>query len=57
MDIEAFRTFCLQFNFTDEYFPFDEKTLAFRVGYDQGKIFALTGLDTFPFRVNLKCDP
>lgn len=57
MDIETFRAYCLKLNFTDEYFPFDEKILAFRVGYDQGKIFALTGLDDFPTRVNLKCDP
>ena len=36
-----------------EDFPFDQSTLAFRVG---GKIFALMNVDQFEF-VNLKCDP
>ena len=37
-----------------EEFPFDETTLVFKV---MGKMFALTGLDTPEFKVNLKCDP
>jgi predicted DNA-binding protein (MmcQ/YjbR family) len=35
-------------------FPFDDVTMAWRVG---GKIFALTALDETPLRMNLKCDP
>ncbi|MFM2392978.1 MAG: hypothetical protein RLZZ546_960 [Bacteroidota bacterium] len=57
MDIESFRAHCLNLPFVEEYLPFDENTLAFRVGFAQGKIFALIGLDAFPLRVNLKCDP
>jgi predicted DNA-binding protein (MmcQ/YjbR family) len=36
-----------------EHLPFDDRTLAFKVG---GKIFALCDLDEFD-GVNLKCDP
>jgi predicted DNA-binding protein (MmcQ/YjbR family) len=38
----------------EETFPFDEKTLVFKV---MGKMFALTGLEREEFQVNLKCDP
>lgn len=54
MNIEIFRQYCLSLPAVTEDMPFDENTLVFRVG---GKIFALTGLDSVPFRVNLKCDP
>jgi predicted DNA-binding protein (MmcQ/YjbR family) len=54
MDIEAFRRYCLAKAHTSEDLPFDQVTLALRVG---GKIFALTGLDSEVFIVNLKCDP
>jgi predicted DNA-binding protein (MmcQ/YjbR family) len=54
MDLIAFRTYCLEKKGTSEDFPFDEVTLALRVG---GKIFALTGLDAERFQVNLKCEP
>jgi len=37
-----------------EEFPFDETTLVFKVC---GKVFALTGLKSPEFKVNLKCDP
>ena len=37
-----------------ESFPFGEDTLVFKVA---GKIFLLAGLDEFPLRINLKCDP
>jgi len=37
-----------------EEFPFDETTLVFKVC---GKMFALTGLESPDFKVNLKCDP
>jgi len=53
MNIEDFRTFCLELTATSEGFPFDEKTLVFKVA---GKMFALTSVDEFQ-RINLKCDP
>lgn len=54
MDIEQFRTYALSKKGTTEDFPFDEVTLCLRV---MGKIFAITGLDSEQFTVNLKCDP
>ena len=53
MNIETFRDYCLEKVAVTEDMPFDETTIAFRVG---GKIFALTSTD-LPFSVNLKCDP
>jgi len=54
MNIEEFRLYCLAKKGVTESFPFDEKTLVFKV---MGKMFALTGLEHHPSRVNLKCDP
>lgn len=54
MHIEAFREYCLAKKGVEEAFPFDEMTLVFKV---MGKIFAITGLDSEAFTVNLKCDP
>ena len=54
MDIESFRSYCLNKPGVEETFPFDEETLVFKV---LGKMFALTGLEHEVFRVNLKCDP
>lgn len=54
VNIEEFRTYCLQKKGVKEDFPFDEHTLVFKVAE---KLFALTGLDETEFRVNLKCDP
>ncbi|MFA7327076.1 MAG: MmcQ/YjbR family DNA-binding protein [Candidatus Kapaibacterium sp.] len=54
MNIEELREYCLSQPYTTEDTPFDETTLAFKVG---GKIFALTNMETLPTRVNLKCDP
>ncbi|WP_103865411.1 MULTISPECIES: MmcQ/YjbR family DNA-binding protein [Aquimarina] len=54
MNIETFRDYCLSKKGVTEEFPFDEKTLVFKV---MGKMFALTGLERIPFSVNLKCDP
>lgn len=49
---------CLSFPYTDEYLPFDEHTLAFRVGGETGKLFCLTSLDQADQpSANLKCDP
>ena len=58
MDLEQFRQLCLSFPYTDEYLPFDEHTLAFRVGGEGGKIFCLTPLDKADQpSANLKSDP
>ena len=53
MHIELFRDHCLSKKGVTEEFPFDEKTLVFKV---MGKMFALTDVDLFT-SVNLKCDP
>ena len=53
MNIEELREFCLSLPGSGEDFPFDETTLAFKVG---GKIFVLTDLEG-PLSVNLKCNP
>lgn len=54
MDVESFRNYCLSKKAVSEEFPFGAETLVFKV---MGKMFALCGLDSTPFRVNLKCDP
>lgn len=54
MDIEQVRTQAAQWAGYSEDFPFDNVTLALRVG---GKIFALVALDETPIRMNLKCPP
>jgi predicted DNA-binding protein (MmcQ/YjbR family) len=54
MNLESFRTYCLQKKGVTEGFPFDEDTLVFKV---MGKMFALTGLENIPLSANLKCDP
>lgn len=54
MDIEVFRDYCLAKPGTIEDFPFGEETLVLKV---MGKIFALTGLDSERFTVNLKIEP
>ena len=53
MDIESFRDYCLSKPGMSEGFPFDSKTLVFKV---MGKIFAITNVDLFD-SVNLKCAP
>ena len=54
MNIEAFRDYCLRKKGVEETFPFGVETLVFKV---LGKIFAITGLDSAEFTVNLKCEP
>ncbi len=54
MNIEEFREYCLSKKHVTESFPFDQDTLVFKVG---GKMFALSGLESKPQKVNLKCDP
>ena len=53
MNIESFRDYCLAKPGVTEGFPFDSKTLVFKV---MGKLFALMNVDVFE-SVNLKCDP
>lgn len=53
MNIESYRDYCMSKKGVTEEFPFDDQALVFKV---MGKMFALTGVDTFQ-RINLKCDP
>jgi predicted DNA-binding protein (MmcQ/YjbR family) len=53
MNIEQYRNYCISKKGVTEGFPFDEKTLVFKV---LNKIFALTNIENFLF-VNIKCDP
>ncbi len=54
MNVEDLRNYCLTKKGTSEEFPFDSETLVFKV---MGKMYALTGLSSPEFSVNLKCDP
>ena len=54
MNIEELREMCLSKKGSNEYFPFDEHTLTFKV---LDKVFAITSLNEESTRVNLKCDP
>lgn len=38
-------------------YPFDEKTAVYKVGSEQGKMFALIDETSMPARLSLKCDP
>jgi predicted DNA-binding protein (MmcQ/YjbR family) len=53
MNIEDFRIYCLSKLGATEDFPFDQKTLVFKV---KGKMFSLTSIENF-VSINLKCDP
>ena len=53
MNLDSFRTFCLQMKGVSEETPFDAVTLVFKV---MGKMFALADMDDFQ-SINLKCDP
>lgn len=53
MNIEEFRDYCISKKGVTEGFPFDKKTLVFKV---MGKMFALADIESFAF-INLKCDP
>ena len=54
MNVEEFRTYCLDKKYVTESFPFDEETLVFKVA---NKMFALLSLEKIPPSANLKCDP
>ena len=53
LDIELYRAYCISKRGVTENFPFDKKTLVFKVG---GKMFSLFDIDNFK-SINLKCDP
>lgn len=53
MDIESVREYCLSLPLATEDMPFDESTLAFRIG---GRIFAMIDLERTEWFV-LKCHP
>lgn len=53
MTLDSLRMYCLGLPGVTEDLPFDEDTLAFRIG---GKIFLLTSL-TETTTMNVKCDP
>lgn len=53
MNIEDYRNHCINKPGVTEEFPFDEKTLVFKV---MGKMFALCDVDLFE-SFNLKCNP
>ena len=53
MNIQSVREYCLSLPHATEDFPFDETTLAFRIG---GRIFAMIDLERTEWFV-LKCNP
>ena len=53
MNIESIRDYCINKKAATESFPFDEKTLVFKV---MNKMFALTNIEG-ELRINLKCNP
>lgn len=58
MNIEEFRDFCLSMKGAWECTPFDDKTIVFKIGAQNGKnaIFALISIDNPNYAI-LKCDP
>lgn len=54
MDIIEIRNYCLAMPGSSEYYPFDEVTMALRVG---PKIFLFISTDSIPLRFSAKCAP
>ncbi len=54
MDLEGLKLHCMGLKGTTMDFPFDDRTLVFRVG---GKMYCLTDISDVKVRANLKCDP
>ena len=54
MNVEDIRLYCLNKPGVTESFPFDNKTLVFKV---MNKMYALIALEEPELRINLKCDP
>ena len=53
MDIDLYRIYCLEKPGVTEEFPFDNRTLVFKVC---GKMFSLLDIESFD-SINLKCEP
>ena len=53
MNLEELRDYCLQKKGSNESFPFDDKTLVFKV---LDKMFCAVNIENFT-SINLKCDP
>jgi predicted DNA-binding protein (MmcQ/YjbR family) len=53
MNFESIYTHCISKTFVQEAYPFDKKTLVFKVG---GKMFLLVDSDN-PISINVKCNP
>jgi predicted DNA-binding protein (MmcQ/YjbR family) len=54
MDLEIIRNYCLSKKAVEECMPFGNDTLVFKV---MGKMFLLTGIDSHPLEINVKCEP
>ncbi|MBK9735014.1 MAG: MmcQ/YjbR family DNA-binding protein [Saprospiraceae bacterium] len=54
MHIEDITNYCLSKQEVTHSFPFGGDTLVFKV---MGKMFLLTGLESIPASINVKCDP
>ncbi len=54
MNVEDVTAYCLAKKGVTHGFPFGGDTLVFKV---MNKMFLLTGLETIPARINVKCDP
>ncbi len=54
MNIQSFLDYCYAKENVVEDFPFGPDTLVMKL---KGKIFAITGLQSGDFKVNLKCNP
>lgn len=54
MDLNEFKSYCLNKKSVAETFPFDDKTLVLKVG---SKMFTLTNINKPILEINLKCAP
>ena len=54
MDLAELIYYCLSKKGAGESAPFVPEVLVYKVG---AKVFAITGPDDYPSRINLKCDP
>ena len=54
MTPDQLRALCLEFNGSEESYPFRSDTAVFKVG---GKMFAASAFDPAQLQVNLKCEP
>lgn len=54
MELDDLIEYCMAKSGVEETTPFGPDTLVYKVA---GKMFALAGVEDYPARVNLKCDP